>query len=284
MPLQSKGGHVMKKKVVGPILCFVFIIGIVFGTLYVVDHNRMKNNEPVVFSTWGKQYVPPVNDYPIRNGVNPDEEQSFVGTVIEETTSYMVVEPAHDEYEKTVADRIKIEYGTDHIDYLYGTGRMVVIYYKGDINTADGNMASIKSDDISTEGFREWEMKVVPSNEPNNKKIMEKTQPHDSNTTSHWYKQYNLYYHGLEDVIITVDGEQHSLAHALKRGKITMSAILAKANQDVSDGVIQDLRYEDGGSAVFNYPDYTIVKYHTLDGNDDMYIGTPDIGIDVKNK
>lgn len=274
----------MKKKVIGPILCFIFIIATVFGTLYAVDHQRMKNNEPVVFSTWGKQYVPPVNDYPIRNGVNPDEEQSFVGTVIEETTSYMVVEPAHDEYEKTVADRIKIEYGTDHIDYLYGTGRMVVIYYKGDINTADGNMASIKSDDISTEGFREWEMKVVPSNEPNNKKIMEKTQPHDSDTTSHWYKQYNLYYHGLEDVIITVDGEQHSLAHALKRGKITMSAILAKANQDVSDGVIQDLRYEDGGSAVFNYPDYTIVKYHTLDGNDDMYIGTPDIGIDVKNK
>ena len=274
----------MKKKVIGPILCFIFIIATVFGTLYAVDHQRMKNNEPVVFSTWGKQYVPPVNDYPIRNGVNPDEEQSFVGTVIEETTSYMVVEPAHDEYEKTVADRIKIEYGTDHIDYLYGTGRMVVIYYKGDINTADGNMASIKSDDISTEGFREWEMKVVPSNEPNNKKIMEKTQPHDSDTTSHWYKQYNLYYHGLEDVIITVDGEQHSLAHALKRGKITMSAILAKANQDVADDVIEEISYDDGGSAVFKYPDYTIVKYHTLDGNDDMYIGTPDIGIDVKNK
>ena len=284
MPLQTKEAGCMKKKVVGPMLCFIFIIGVVFGTLYAVDHQRMKNNEPVVFSTWGKQYVPPVNDYPIRNGVNPDEEQSFVGKVIEETTTYMIIEPEKDEYERTVAEKIKIEYGTDHLDYLYGTGRLVVIYYKGDINTADGNMASIKSDDISTEGFREWEMKVVPSNEPNNKKIMEKTQPHDSDTTSHWYKQYNLYYHGLEDVIITVDGEQHSLAHALKRGKITMSAILAKANQDVSDGVIQDLRYKDGGSAVFKYPDYTIVKYHTLDGNDDMYIGTPDIGIDVKDR
>ena len=284
MPLQTKEVGCMKKKVVGPMLCFIFIIGVVFGTLYAVDHQRMKNNEPVVFSTWGKQYVPPVNDYPIRNGVNTDEEQSFVGKVIEETTTYMIVEPEKDEYERTVAEKIKIEYGTDHLDYLYGTGRLVVIYYKGDINIADGNMASIKSDDISTEGFREWEMKVVPSNEPNNKKIMEKTQPHDSDTTSHWYKQYNLYYHGLEDVIITVDGEQHSLAHALKRGKITMSAILAKANQDVADGVIEEISYDDGGSSVFKYPDYTIVKYHTLDGNDDMYIGTPDIGIDVKNK
>ena len=273
----------MKKKVIGPISCFVFIIATVFGTLYAVDHQRMKKNEPVVFSTWGKQYVPPVNDYPIRNGVNPDEEQSFVGKVIEETTTYMIVEPEKDEYERTVAEKIKIEYGTDHLDYLYGTGRLVVIYYKGDINTADGNMASIKSDDISTEGFREWEMKVVPSKEPNNKKIMEKTQPQDSETTSHWYKQYNLYYHGLEDVIITVDGEQHSLAHALKRGKITMSAILAKANQDVADGVIEEISYDDGGSQVYKYPDYAIVKYHTLDGNDDMYIGTPDIGIDVKD-
>ena len=274
----------MKRKVVGPILRFIFIIAVVFGTLYVVDHHRMKNNEPVVFSTWGKQYVPPVNDYPLRNGVNPDEEQSFVGTVIEETTSYMIVEPAPDEYEKTVADRIKVEYGTDHIDYLYGTGRMVVIYYKGEINTDDGKMSSIKSDDISTEGFRGWEMKVVLSDEKNNKKIVNKWQPHDSDSSSHWYRQYNLYYHGLEDVIISVDGEQHSLAHALKRGKITMSAILAKANRDVADGIIDELVYRDGGSQVYKYPDYTIVKYHTLDGNDDMYIGTPDIDIHIADK
>ena len=276
----------MKKKVIGPILCFVFIIAVVFGTLYLVDHHRMKNNEPVVFSTWGAKYTHPVkpNDYPLQNGVNSNKEQSFVGKVIEETTTYMIVEPANDEYERTVAEQIKIEYGTDHKDYLYGTGRLVVIYYKGEINTDDGKMSSIKTDDISVEGFREWEMKVVSSNEHTTKKIYDKAQPHDSDTESHWYRQYNLYYHGLEDVIITVDGEQHSLAHAMKLGKITMSAILAKANQDVSDGIIDELVYKDGGSHVYKYPDYTIVKYHTLDGNDDMYIGTTDIGIDVANK
>ena len=214
--------------------------------------------------------------------VSFSEEHSFVGKVLEETTTYMIVEPEKDEYERTVAEKIKVEYGIDHKDYLYGVGRMVVIYYKGAINSTENPI--IKTNDISVEGFREWEMKVVPSNENVSKKIYDKAQPHDSDTTSHWYRQYNLYYHGLEDVIITVDGEQHSLAHALKHGKITMSAILAKANQDVSDGVIQDLRYKDGGSAVFKYPDYTIVKYHTLDGNDDMYIGTPDIDIYVKDK
>ena len=254
----------MKRKVI-IIISIMLLVAIAIGGAYAIDMSRMKNNKPVVFSTWGNQYVPPVNDYPLDN-----EEQSFVGKVLEETTTYMIVEPANDEYEGTVAEKIKIEYGTDHIDYLYGTGRLVVIYYRGEINTDDGKMSSIKTDDISIEGFREWEMKVVSSNEHTTKKIYDKAQPHDSDTESHWYRQYNLYYHGLEDVIITVDGEQHSLAHALKRGKITMSAILAKANQDVSDGVIDELVYKDGGSQVYKYPDYTIVKYHTLDGNDDI--------------
>ena len=63
MPLQTKEAGCMKKKVVGPMLCFIFIIGVVFGTLYAVDHQRMKNNEPVVFSTWGAKYAPPEEEH-----------------------------------------------------------------------------------------------------------------------------------------------------------------------------------------------------------------------------
>ena len=268
----------MKRKVI-IIISIVFLVAIAIGGAYVIDMNRMQNNKPVVFSTWGKQYVPPVSDYPLRN-----DEHSFVGKVIEETTTYMIVEPAEDEYERALTQRMMVAYDTDHVDYLYGTGRLVVIYYDTDNMIKGGAMPIIESAEISTEGFHEWEMKVVPSNEHTTKKIYDKAQPHDSDTESHWYRQYNLYYHGLEDVIITVDGEQHSLAHALKRGKITMSAILSKANQDVSDCVIDELVYKDGGSQVYKYPEYTIVKYHTLDGNDDMYIGTTDIDIHVKDK
>ena len=216
------------------------------------------------------------------HAVDLNEEQSFVGKVIEETTTYMIVEPAENEDEREIADRIKIDYGTDHLDFLYGVGRKVVIYYKGGISTDDGAMSTIRSDDISTEGFREWELKVTPSNEATRKKIISKQQPH--NSTSDWHRHYNLYYYGLDGVGIDVDGKNMSLEKAINQGMITMSAILAKANQDISDGIIEDLRYKDGGSAVFKYPDYTIVKYHTLDGNDDMYIGTPDIDIDIKDK
>lgn len=53
----------MKKQGIRPILCFVFIIIVVFGTLCVIDHHRMENNAPVLFSTWGKKYAPPVESF-----------------------------------------------------------------------------------------------------------------------------------------------------------------------------------------------------------------------------
>lgn len=61
----------------------------------------------------------------------PQIHNSFVGTVIEETTRYMIVEPNEDEIERKSSDRIVINYGTDHIDYLYGIGRKVIINYTG---------------------------------------------------------------------------------------------------------------------------------------------------------
>ena len=214
----------MKKKVLYPILCFVLIFIVVFGTLYVIDHKRMDNNEPVFFSTWGTKYAPPLESYsavmcsaqnfdgeylevtfddekhtnkkivvndkaliqklseiPLDRiiGVNlaanipektleemadyyrahttqllidyddfdkyfeivdislndtdnlTNNKNSFVGKVIEETTTYMIVEPIKDKADGDMGEKVKIEYGTDHIDYLFGEGRMVVIYFEG---------------------------------------------------------------------------------------------------------------------------------------------------------
>ena len=44
----------MKKK----ILIIVTIILLVIGGAYLIDKNRMKNNEEVLFSTWGAKYTP----------------------------------------------------------------------------------------------------------------------------------------------------------------------------------------------------------------------------------
>ncbi|MDO5555718.1 MAG: helix-turn-helix transcriptional regulator [Clostridia bacterium] len=42
----------------------IFIIVLLIaslGILFLIDTNRMRNNKPVVFSTWGYDYVPPIN-------------------------------------------------------------------------------------------------------------------------------------------------------------------------------------------------------------------------------
>ena len=388
----------MKKKFIGTILCFVFIITIVFGTLYVIDHKRMDNNLPVVFSTWGKKYVPPVNDYPIQNGVNSDEElnnngftetykfnnlelevtnvhkkykrpasdgfdtweydvymvspgatitiknadmwiaedgkkhpnwafnmttgdridivddmkpivmtdnmisvfdtessvsvlqfemynkKSFLAEILEESPSSMIVEPVYEKMDAYIGEKVRIEYGTVHYDYLYGVGRRVVIYYQGEPEEIEDGMKLIKSDDISTEGFREFKLEVKPSEEKVKKEIAERTPPTDSSGRRWIYGNSALYYYGVENVLITIKGWTMPLEKALEEGRITLNGIIAKCNQDIAGGVIDELVYKDGGSQVYKYPEYTIVKYHTLDGNDDMYIGTPDIDIHVKDK
>ena len=46
---------------------YVIIIGIIIifitvcATVFCIDINRMKNNEPIFFSTWGFDYFPPIN-------------------------------------------------------------------------------------------------------------------------------------------------------------------------------------------------------------------------------
>ena len=42
------------------ILAILFVI-LAFPIMFAIDVNRMKNNEPVIFSTWGFSYVPPID-------------------------------------------------------------------------------------------------------------------------------------------------------------------------------------------------------------------------------
>lgn len=39
----------------------------------------------------------------------------------------------------------------------------------------------------------------------------------------------------------------------------------------------QRRNYDDGGSMEYHYPDFTIIKMHTLDGNRDVYIGNKEM-------
>lgn len=49
----------MKRKVFVTIISIVIILFLLVMLAYVIDHKRMAENKPVVFSTWGKKYAPP---------------------------------------------------------------------------------------------------------------------------------------------------------------------------------------------------------------------------------
>lgn len=195
------------------------------------------------------------------------EYSSFVGTVLEETIEYMIVEPNEDEEERKSSDKIQISYGTNHKDYLYGIGRKVVIYYTGYI--MESYPAQINTNKISTEGYKDFEITVKKSNDITKKKIL------NNKDLSSDKQDYNLYFYGLDEVNVKVDSKEMSLEEALKSGKMTIEGIIQKANKDFPKA----MTYNDGGSIEYHYKDYSIIKVHKLDGNRDVYIGIPEMNL-----
>ena len=194
---------------------------------------------------------------------------SFVGTILEETTTYMIVEPNEDEEERKSSDKIQINYGVDHRDYLYGIGRKVIINYTGYIK--ETYPAQIDTDNILINGYEEFELSVKESENKKKTKILNNTELDKNNS------DYDLYYYGLDEVNIFVDNKTMSLEEALRSGKMTIDGILVKANHDVSDGKIKSEMYKDGGTTEWYYNDYNIVKKHTLNGDRDVYILRSDL-------
>ena len=230
------------------------------------------DNVAVLFGAINKENIIQANGESLENVATP-QYSSFVGTILEETTTYMIVEPNEDEIERKSADKIKINYGTDHIDYLYGIGRKVVIYYTGYI--MESYPAQINTDKISTDGYENFKIEVKLSNKIEAKKIL------NNKDLSSDKQDYNLYFYGLDEVNVTVDNKTMSLENALKSGKITIDGIIQKANKDEKDGKIINAEiYKDGGSTEYHYENYSIIKVHKLDGNRDVYIGVPNMKLD----
>jgi len=68
------------KKIIVIMLLIIMILIVMIGCAYLIDQKRMDNNEPVIFSTWGAQYVPPVKD-------GGDNKKMKIVTSLEDTIS-----------------------------------------------------------------------------------------------------------------------------------------------------------------------------------------------------
>lgn len=77
----------MNKKILKIVIIISIILMIITGIMYEIDLNRMNNNKPVLFSTWGRKYEPPL----IRDSVSKDnssledlQEEYTIDKAIEE--------------------------------------------------------------------------------------------------------------------------------------------------------------------------------------------------------
>ena len=83
---------------------------------------------------------------------------------------------------------------------------------------------------------------------------------------------YDIYtYNGKID--IKVKTRLKELKVALEEGDITMERIISKAESDAAANLITATTYKDGGSVIYQYGTYTILKCNKLDGNENVYIG-----------
>ena len=75
-------------KVVKIIIAIVLVVLIVVGIVFLIDLDRMNNNQEVLFSTWGRDYTPKTsrNNTTIENMVNNNISENKIGTNTDENT------------------------------------------------------------------------------------------------------------------------------------------------------------------------------------------------------
>ena len=166
------------------------------------------------------------------------------------------------------ADKISIGLGGEN-DYMYEVGTNVKVTYNGTI--METYPAQVEAIDIEIRSAEEFEIRFYDKSMESQQKV----RPVLEKSESEKY-DYNVYSY-MGQVSILIDGEEMALRDALLENKITMDEIIAKANQDLDAGKLDGDMYQDGGSMIYKYGNYTIIKVHNLDGNRDVYIGTPDM-------
>ena len=200
-----------------------------------------------------------------------EEAKSFFGKIVESQKDYIIVELNEDEEIRKSSDQVIISF-VENNDITYKLGTNVKITYSGFI--METYPAKIDAINIEIKSVDNFEIFFTKSQESSEKDIiLTKQEMEDYN--------YNIYSYG-GSVEISINDEKMSLREALLNNKITMDEIIQKANNDLENEIIKGGMYRDGGSMIYQYDSYTIIKYHDLEGNRDVYIGSPEMKMGVK--
>lgn len=204
------------------------------------------------------------------NSEKPEETENayFYGKIVESTKDFILVEPKEGENIRNSADKISIGLDGEN-DYMYEVGTNVKITYNGTI--METYPAQVEAIDIEIKSAENFEIRFYDKSYESQQKVRPILEKNESEKYD-----YNIFAY-MGQVSILIDGEEMPLRDALLQNKIIMNEIIAKANQDLDAGKLDGDMYQDGGSMIYKYENYTIIKVHNLEGNRDVYIGTPNM-------
>lgn len=245
----------MKKKI---IVIIIIIIALIL--LFPIPF-RLRDGGSIDYIECKTNEIDEVNETQ-DNTIN-EKIYNFFATVIESKQNYILVQPLEGEEELKSSDKISIGLGENN-DAIYPVGTTVKITYNGMIMETDP--AKIDAIKIELKSADNFELIFNGRKDMGIKTIISK------NETDKY--SYNIFSLG-GDIEINIDNTKYDLREALLNNKITMEEIIVKANKDLENEIIKGDMYKDGGSMIYRYEEYTILKYHTLDGNRDVYIGVP---------
>lgn len=144
-------------------------------------------------------------------------------------------------------------------------GKVNVIFINHDFIQVTENPVILSYQLSSAEYYQEFEIKFEQEQDKEVKEIFSKDT----------LEKYDFaIYTFAGDVTIIKDGKEYDFKQALENKIITIDEILQQGKLDAKYGICEEAYYKDGGSIEYQYPKYTVLKYHSLDGNGDFVIGS----------
>ena len=146
----------MKKNIFKIIIILAIILLVCIVAMYLIDCNRMRNGDDVLFSTWDKKYAPPVNqNNDIIKDTVDNKEYSFCGTITQIEENLFFVEPDDGEEIRKSSNLIMVGKLKLDTNVKYEVGERIRIFYDGTVmETYPAQIKAIKYESISEPDFK----------------------------------------------------------------------------------------------------------------------------------
>lgn len=278
------------KKVVVIIICLVIIVGVILGINKISNKSSVNEiadidvSKKIEDSKEENQSMVKIIDNKIQNENLIDEFIEKTESAKENMTLQIEVDndnlvevefiPSSDEdyenmYGYYLLKRSEKETMFNRLDYHIARNTIdETVYLIFDTVLGENKedpLALICSYDLDSSAYKkDFELNFNQRKDMGAKRIVEPT------SSVYPYMSYTI----GGDVTITIEDDMvYDIKQTIENGIITLDQILEQAKLDDKYGICKEEMYSDGGTLVYLYDDYTVIKYNTLDGNKDFVIG-----------